>query len=418
LPLTSAGPASRPIRTGYSLAYLQGGKMKAAYLGTLMAATLLVARGVAASPEQVTVEFLSRRSESVFEARKSISSLHYILDTGGDIIVERRFRFMSDASLAQDLAYTGSRPFTRYVFLFVYTPEKTSSATITKAVDRLKAVVAKSVTGNGKVVIEVLPRDWFFVNELDEPEEAQEGQLPGGTELESNDTPEPVTDEGSNDTPEPAGDGDSDRNAKTLNRGRQLPAPSLQVAVAALRATRKDASMQDALNFWIVLASSFVEDRLAAAQPRQVTVEFLSKRSESTIAGRKDICPLRYTLETGGDIVAERRILPMTDTGLAKDLAYTGSRPFIRYVRLFVYTPDETSFATITKAVDRLKTIIAKNVTGNGKVVIEVLPRDWLFVSESDEPDEADLELTRDRTKLEPGAAEPVADGDSQAVAP
>ena len=136
-------------------------------LWTALAVTLPAGRGNAAPPERVTVEFLAKRSESTLEARNWMWSRRYSLSTAGDIEAMRRFRILSDAALGRDLAYASSGPFTRHVFLYVYSPDRTTFSTITKAVERLKAIIEKNVTGNCKVVIEVLPRDWVYANEPD-----------------------------------------------------------------------------------------------------------------------------------------------------------------------------------------------------------------------------------------------------------
>jgi hypothetical protein len=93
---------------------------------------------------------------------------------------------MTDASLGRDLAYSGSAHHIRYVLLAIDDIEQTTAAHITKALERLKAVIAKNVTGNCKVVIQVFPRDWVFVTD---PAEAKESDPKGAGSVSE---PEPV----------------------------------------------------------------------------------------------------------------------------------------------------------------------------------------------------------------------------------
>jgi hypothetical protein len=364
----------------------------------------------AAFPEHVRVEFLSRQSESAFKQRPTAWPLEYILDSRGDLWLTRRLSYVTDERLGRALKYSGSEHQTRYLFLYVNYPERTEFPAIMRTIERLKRIIAKHVTGNRKVVIEVLPRDWVYVNEPGEPLEA--------AELEPDDTSEPVAGRGSHDAPERAADEDTDA-PELWDRSRQLPAPSLQIAVAALRATRRDATMKDALHFWMVTAWSYLEDRSIAPPLNSVTVEFLAKKADSTFRRGPGTSQFRYTLISWGDIWETGRGGIMTDHRLAGDLTYTGSARHVRYISLFVDSPEQTRFSDIIKAIGRLKTVIADSVTGTCKVVIEVMPPNWVFVQAPDEADCADRAATSDATDAPPESViEPAPSGSGKADIP
>jgi hypothetical protein len=84
---------------------------------------------------------------------------------------------------------------TQHLFLYVNDPERIEFSDVMRAIERLKKIVAKHVTGNCNVVIEILPRDWVFVYPPDEPDEAEQAQVAGVNESEPNDAPKPAADE-------------------------------------------------------------------------------------------------------------------------------------------------------------------------------------------------------------------------------
>jgi hypothetical protein len=130
-------------------------------------------------------------------------------------------------------------------------------------------------------------------------------------------------------------------------------------------------------------------------------VTLLSDRAESGFKPERGHWPLRYLLTPTGDIERTRQFGSLSDASLGRDLAYKGPGLRTQYVFLYVDRPDQTKFSDVAKAVERLKTVIAKNMTGNGKVVIEVMRRDWVLVYA---PDIAD--------SSEPASAGSVAEGD------
>jgi hypothetical protein len=155
---------------------------------------LSVDDGKAAPPEHVRVEFLSIRSESAFQPGPGAWPLEYVLHSGGYIWLTRRASFMSDERLGRVLAYSGTERRTQYLFLYVNDPERTEFSDVMRAIERLKKIVAKHVTGNCTVVIEVLPRDWVFVYPPDEPDEADHVQVAGVNESELHGAPERAAD--------------------------------------------------------------------------------------------------------------------------------------------------------------------------------------------------------------------------------
>jgi hypothetical protein len=141
------------------------GITKIAILFSAIVWSSLMGRSIAAMPVPVTVEFIKQRSESAFKSGTGRSLVHYSLMSTGELW--HRAHKLSDETIGREIAYSGSVQRTQRIFLSIDVPEQTTFADLTAALERLKAVIAKNVTGNCKVVIQVFPRDWIIVPEPD-----------------------------------------------------------------------------------------------------------------------------------------------------------------------------------------------------------------------------------------------------------
>ncbi|HEY1600753.1 MAG TPA: hypothetical protein VGG64_14185 [Pirellulales bacterium] len=134
------------------------GIIKIAILASTIACSSLVGRGLASMPVPVTVEFIKKRSESAFKSGTGKSLVHYSLISTGEI--RHRAHKLSDETIGRKIAYSGSVQRTQCIYLSIDVPEQTTFADLTAALERLKAVIAKNVTGNCNALIQAFPRDW------------------------------------------------------------------------------------------------------------------------------------------------------------------------------------------------------------------------------------------------------------------
>jgi hypothetical protein len=73
-----------------------------------VAGSFSVCNGDNALEQRVTVEFLSKRSESAFKPGPGKWPVTYVLDSGGSIWLMQRPRYMTDERLGRVLAYSGA----------------------------------------------------------------------------------------------------------------------------------------------------------------------------------------------------------------------------------------------------------------------------------------------------------------------
>jgi hypothetical protein len=124
-------------------------------------------------------------------------------------------------------------------------------------------------------------------------------------------------------------------------------------------------------------AFSVLVGRCLAAPPTPITVEYIKQRSEDGFHAGPCMSLTHYTLVATGDIWQRARI--MNAESIGDDLRYSGPAPLTRCVYLSVECPEQTTFAAVSTALERIKAAITKNVTGNCTVIIKVFPRDWVF---------------------------------------
>ena len=140
----------------------------------------------------------------------------------------------------------------------------------------------------------------------------------------------------------------------------------------------------------LAIVSSLFANRTMAVVLEPVTIEFIKQRSESRFKAGPGKSLVHYSLMSTGAIWHRAR--RMSDESIGRDIAYAGSARRTQYIFLSIDAPERTTFADLTAALERLKSAIERNVTGNCQVVIQVFPRDWVFVPESEIDDQDDLE--------------------------
>ena len=132
----------------------------------------------------------------------------------------------------------------------------------------------------------------------------------------------------------------------------------------------------------LALFAILLAEHSAAISLEQIAVKLVNKTNKNAYRHGTIRFPREFVLDSFGCIGGTRRLTFYSDARLAEQLALGGDEYVVRYVFLYVHDPESTPFVDVANGIERLKTALINNASGNCKVLIEVLPRYWHFENE------------------------------------
>jgi hypothetical protein len=133
----------------------------------------------------------------------------------------------------------------------------------------------------------------------------------------------------------------------------------------------------------IAIVAMLLAGHCAAISPAQITVKFGSERNDDAYRHGVIRFPREFVLDSLGCIEGARRFTFYSDARLADQLGFGGDEQVVWYVFLYVDAPKSTALVDVANGIERLRTALINNATGNCKVVIEVLPCFWHYANET-----------------------------------